>query len=440
VLRARLKAATRLNVTVVLLAALVAVGFVGEPASGSGDDHGLHSRRHRLDNKIATQKSDVDDISSQLLRAQARLNTTVARLAASRARLADLRTQVRVAERVDRRTRARLAQAVLRLRTARTDLARGRADLGAMRKELTGYAVSSYSSGSLTVSGLGMSLSPGSAREVVNGLQDADSVMNKQAVGLQRLQAMQVLLTLTEKRVRGTKDDVAQRRREAADNLASKRSLEAAARAAWAQVQRRVARLRADGRKLASAKTAEIRRLHALTAERQRVEQRLRQVAERRARQHHKSLAASSTAPTTAPTTVTHNDGGYLSYPVRNTYITSPYGMRMHPILHVWKLHDGTDFHADCGTPVYAAADGSVTDEYFNAGYGNRLLMDNGYVHGVSLATSYNHLTSFVAGVGAHVQRGQLIAYSGTTGYSTACHLHFMVYVNGATVDPMTWL
>jgi murein DD-endopeptidase MepM/ murein hydrolase activator NlpD len=45
-----------------------------------------------------------------------------------------------------------------------------------------------------------------------------------------------------------------------------------------------------------------------------------------------------------------------------------------------------------------------------------------------------------VAGVGAHVQRGQLIAYSGTTGYSTACHLHFMVYVNGATVDPMTWL
>jgi murein DD-endopeptidase MepM/ murein hydrolase activator NlpD len=126
--------------------------------------------------------------------------------------------------------------------------------------------------------------------------------------------------------------------------------------------------------------------------------------------------------------------------PVTNTYITSPYGMRMHPILHVYKLHDGTDFHAPCGTPVYAAADGTVLEEYYNTGYGNRVILNHGYVRGVSLMTSYNHLTSFVARTGEHVSRGQLIAYSGTTGYSTACHLHFMVYVNGNTVDPMTWL
>jgi murein DD-endopeptidase MepM/ murein hydrolase activator NlpD len=132
--------------------------------------------------------------------------------------------------------------------------------------------------------------------------------------------------------------------------------------------------------------------------------------------------------------------GGFLSYPVRNTYITSPYGMRMHPILHVWKLHDGTDFHADCGTPVYAAAPGRIMSEYYNVGYGNRIILDHGFVKGVSLWTSYNHLTSFVARVGEHVGRGELIAYSGTTGYSTACHLHFMVYVNGGTVDPVTWL
>jgi murein DD-endopeptidase MepM/ murein hydrolase activator NlpD len=432
----RIKAAARVSMTLVLLASMVAVGFVGVPASGSGDGHDLHSRRHSLDTRIASQKSDVDDISRQLLHAQARLDDSVALLVTARARLVDLRSQVRAAERVDRRASARLADAVLRLRTARSDLARGRTELGTVRDRLTGYAVSSYSSGGLTISGLGMSLDPATARQVVNGLQDADSVMNKQAVGLQRLQAMQVLLSLTEQRVRATKDDVAQRRLDAARNLSAKRSLEASARSAKADVEQRVAVLRSDGRKLAAAKTAEVRRLNALTAERRRVEQRLRQVAERRARQHHKSLAVT----TSTPVAVTHNDGGYLSYPVKNTYITSPYGMRMHPILHIWKLHDGTDFHADCGTPVYAAADGTVTDEYFNAGYGNRVLMDNGYVHGVSLATSYNHLTSFVASVGAHVRRGQLIAYSGTTGYSTGCHLHFMVYVNGATVDPMTWL
>jgi murein DD-endopeptidase MepM/ murein hydrolase activator NlpD len=436
VVLARVKAAARVSMTLVLLASIVAVGFVGVPASGSGDGHDLHSRRHSLDTRIASQKSDVDDISRQLLHAQARLDDSVAVLVTARARLVDLRSQVGAAVRVDRRASARLADAVLRLRTARSDLARGKTELGTVRDQLTGYAVSSYSSGGLTISGLGMSIDPATARQVVNRLQDADSVMNKQAVGLQRLQAMQVLLTLTEQRVRATKDDVAQRRLDAAHNLSAKRSLEAAARFAKADVQRKVAVLRTDGRKLAAAKAAEVRRLNALTAERRRVEQRLRQVAERRARQHHKSLAAT----TSTSVAVTENDGGYLSYPVKNTYITSPYGMRMHPILHIWKLHDGTDFHADCGTPVYAAADGTVTDEYFNAGYGNRVLMDNGYVHGVSLATSYNHLTSFVASVGAHVRRGQLIAYSGTTGYSTGCHLHFMVYVNGATVDPMTWL
>ena len=127
---------------------------------------------------------------------------------------------------------------------------------------------------------------------------------------------------------------------------------------------------------LVGAKRDEMRRLNDLRAERRRIAEQLRKVAERRARAHHTSLAPQQT------TTVTQNDGGYLSYPVKNTYITSPYGMRMNPVIHVYELHDGTDFHAVCGTPVYAAAPGRVTEEYFNIGYGNRLLMDNGYVTG----------------------------------------------------------
>jgi murein DD-endopeptidase MepM/ murein hydrolase activator NlpD len=54
--------------------------------------------------------------------------------------------------------------------------------------------------------------------------------------------------------------------------------------------------------------------------------------------------------------------------------------------------------------------------------------------------TTYNHLTRWVVSAGQHVTRGQLIGYSGTTGYSTGCHLHFMVLVNGSTVNPMGWL
>jgi len=129
-----------------------------------------------------------------------------------------------------------------------------------------------------------------------------------------------------------------------------------------------------------------------------------------------------------------------LSYPVSNTYVTSSYGMRMHPILRVYKLHDGTDFGAGCGTPVYAAASGQILSQYYNAGYGNRIILDHGFVRGVSLQTSYNHLTSFETSAGQHVSKGQVIGYAGTTGYSTGCHLHFMVYVNGGTADPVSWL
>jgi murein DD-endopeptidase MepM/ murein hydrolase activator NlpD len=423
----------RRSLGLVLLACLLAAGL-SSPAPGSPDGSHARDREHRLDSRIDNQSSDVDDVSAQLLQAQGRLDSAVGDLSAARSRLADLRDQVRVATRVDRRMQTRLEQAVGRLRDARADVRRGQGEVAAKRSALVGYAVSSYQNGGLDAYGLGMALDSGDAQQAVDGMQDVATMLNKQTVDLQELQALKVLLTLTEQRVQATRDEVAQQRRAAADNLALKRSLKQQATVAEQSVRSRVADLRTERQRLAAAKAAEVRRLNELQAERHRVELRLQQIAEQRAREHHTSI---STPPSS---TVTENDGGYLSYPVQNTYITSPYGMRMHPILHIWKLHDGTDFHADCGTPVYAAAPGTIAEEYYNSGYGNRVIMDNGYVNGVSLATSYNHLTSFVAGVGQHVGRGQLIAYSGTTGYSTGCHLHFMVYVNGATVDPMTWL
>ncbi|MBA2531495.1 MAG: M23 family metallopeptidase, partial [Nocardioidaceae bacterium] len=102
--------------------------------------------------------------------------------------------------------------------------------------------------------------------------------------------------------------------------------------------------------------------------------------------------------------------------------------------------HDGTDFSAACGSPIYAAAPGVVVSEYVDGGYGDRIIISHGNVNGVSLATSYNHLSRFVVSDGQRVKRGQLIALAGTTGYSTGCHLHFMVYENGVAVNPLTWL
>ena len=68
-----------------------------------------------------------------------------------------------------------------------------------------------------------------------------------------------------------------------------------------------------------------------------------------------------------------------------------------------------------------------------------RLIVDHGWQRGVGLATIYNHATHYVVGVGEHVNRGQLVGYVGSTGWSTGCHLHFTVMANGVAVDPMRW-
>lgn len=112
----------------------------------------------------------------------------------------------------------------------------------------------------------------------------------------------------------------------------------------------------------------------------------------------------------------------------------------MHPVLNVYKLHDGTDFGAGCGTPIRAVSDGVVTESYFNAGYGNRLMVDHGNVNGENIVSSYNHATEYIVSPGQQVTQGQTLGYVGSTGYSTGCHLHFMVYSNGEAVDPMGYL
>jgi len=132
---------------------------------------------------------------------------------------------------------------------------------------------------------------------------------------------------------------------------------------------------------------------------------------------------------------------GFLSLPV-NAPVSSEFGMRFDPVMQRYQLHAGIDFAANCGTPVRAAADGDVImaiPESASGGYGNELVIDHGLLRGVDLTTTYNHLTSWVVSSG-HVTRGQVVAYSGTTGFSTGCHLHFETRQDGTPVNPRNWL
>jgi len=159
-----------------------------------------------------------------------------------------------------------------------------------------------------------------------------------------------------------------------------------------------------------------------------------RPVAERRAA---KRTAEAQVAEQEVSTFAAVPSGrGGFSRPVSGG-ITSPFGMRFHPVLHVWKLHDGTDFGAGCGTPIRAPAPGRVASRSYNAGYGNRLMVDH-EIDGRRVRTGYNHATRYVVSPGTEVRRGQLLGYVGSTGYSTGCHLHLMLWVGGRLATPMT--
>ena len=116
--------------------------------------------------------------------------------------------------------------------------------------------------------------------------------------------------------------------------------------------------------------------------------------------------------------------------------ITSYYGWRTHPIFGTTKYHSGMDIAVDTGTPIHAADSGTVVYSGWLGGYGNCVMID----HGGGLVSLYAHNSSLAVGEGQYVQKGTVVAYAGSTGYSTGPHCHFEVRLHGEVTEPLDYL
>lgn len=125
---------------------------------------------------------------------------------------------------------------------------------------------------------------------------------------------------------------------------------------------------------------------------------------------------------------------GFDIQPVAGARISSPYGMRIHPVLGGWRMHTGIDYAAPTGTPVAAPADGVVEYRGYRGGYGNTVVLR----HNDYMETLYAHLSGFspLAELGTAVRAGEVIGYVGSTGRSTGPHLHYEVRLGGQHVNP----
>ncbi len=128
---------------------------------------------------------------------------------------------------------------------------------------------------------------------------------------------------------------------------------------------------------------------------------------------------------------------GFGGLPIESyTRISSPFGIRVHPITHTVRMHTGIDYAAPQGTRVLAPSDGVVSFRGWKGGYGNAVMV----THDNGMETLYGHLSAFISGVevGSRVNAGTVIGLVGSTGHSTGPHLHYEVRINGQPVNPAT--
>jgi murein DD-endopeptidase MepM/ murein hydrolase activator NlpD len=429
---------TRAGAMLVVTSLLGAVALV--PLAAADDDDpggGLEGRRSQVEGRIKGAHQELDESSAQLRRAATALDRAQTRLGAARARLADTRGRLAAAQAFDEQMADRLDAARARLQRARAELDAAKVRITEEQDTLGQIVVANYQQGGPSLMGLSMVLTTQDPAALTGQLNSVQNIMDKEAASLDRLEASRALLFAQEVEVRKARSEVAERRAAAAVNLARTAALEAQAEAAAASVGSLV-EARSEARSTARrARRADLAQLRELESERDRIAAVLR----RRAAQARARAAAAARAAGRTPAPATGGpvrSGGFLDYPVSGS-VTSPFGWRVHPIYGYRSLHDGIDFGAACGTPIRAVADGTVLEEYFQTAWGNRIIIDHGFQHGVGLATISNHLSSYAVSAGQRVTRGQVVGYVGTTGWSTGCHLHFTVLQNGTAVDPANW-
>ena len=175
---------------------------------------------------------------------------------------------------------------------------------------------------------------------------------------------------------------------------------------------------------------AEVEYTKALRAE----EEARRKAEEERRRQEENSKPSSDSSSV-------ENEGRYPANeswrrPCSWRKLTSPYGYRTHPITGQWKFHNGVDLANSMGTPIYAARSGSVTVATHGKTYGEYVTIN----HGDGYSSLYAHMTHYVVSKGQYVTKGQLIGYMGTSGRSNGPHLHFSIFYNGSSVNPMNYI
>jgi murein DD-endopeptidase MepM/ murein hydrolase activator NlpD len=442
---ARLHASHRVRLTALGLAFACSIGLAtpsvaaapghpsSVPAAAPADDPGRAKKQ--VDKEIDALKDELEDTSASLRNAYVALRRTQAALPVAQAALDRATAAVSKAD-------AHNDEMAVQLDVARANEARAVDQLAATRAKLaeTRTRVARFASQLYQDQGMGqlsVALSATTPDDFANRIAMNDTVMDVQNQSLSRLATARAAASAQEAHIKALKVQVQAAKKQAEAALARAQQARGAAAAAKQKLDALAAQQIAQSRSLEAQKRAEKTKLDAAQKE----QARLQKILVARAKAAKAAAARRAAAPRRAGNNVAARPAASrgVQFPPAEGWISSEFGMRYHPILHYWRLHAGRDFAASCGTPIRAAANGTIISRGWGGGYGNRIMIDHGIVRGVDLVTTYNHMSRYAVR-GGHVSRGQVIGYVGTTGSSTGCHLHFETYEDGTPKDPRRWL
>ncbi|MEX2105674.1 MAG: peptidoglycan DD-metalloendopeptidase family protein [Solirubrobacterales bacterium] len=386
------------------VAAAICLSLLAAPAVGADD----------LQFKLEAKQSELDEVREH----KGVLTTTISRYGEQIDRLTGEVADIRNREAA---VRARLAakQAELDRAVAELDVAKGRLEqirsrlkraLVALRERL----VAMYETGSPDVIA------------VIVGSSGVDDLAAR-AEYLERLRGMDEAVVGRVRELRNQVKRIVARLRDAKDRIESARDAIASEEQALATAR---AALQSRQQALAGARASRVAALARIRAHEEELDGSVAAIQGKIAAQ----LAATGSAP--LPAGPIRGGSGGMIWPVDGA-VVSGFGSRT--LNGTYEYHPGIDIAVPEGTPIRAAASGTVIftqPESSSGGYGNYTCID----HGGGLSTCYAHQTSFAVSEGQSVSRGAIIGYTGCTGYCLGPHLHFEVRINGEVTDPMGYL
>ena len=438
------------------LAALVLVGALWQPMLPAAADD-LDDQQSALQDRIANSNTAISGYSVELDAATAQVSQSRTALADARAVLARAASERDAAAQVDAQKTTELFDAEQALTLAQDAVAAGQQGVAAQKTKAVVDMRTTHQQNTAMLSIGMLFVDTADAGDVSSRVQWASTLYNANASEVNRLTEMQLQLQNDQTLMANLEDQARVVREAAAAHLAVTQAAEQAADEAAAKVselltaneaaEAAAVKVLADERASNEAMQAE---MDAVT---QRIQQRNAERAAEAARQAAAAAAAAEAARQAAassaqqsysaaasePAAAAVSSGFPLSKPANGWY-SSYFGYRTNPVLGYSEFHDGLDIAASCGSPLYAAADGWVTEMYYGSGWGWKLTIDNGWINGVQVSTGYNHAQGYIVSPGQWVSRGQVVGYTGTTGLSTGCHLHFHTWINGQVSDPLNYL